>query len=145
MADSRGSVLHPQARTVMGRFTGLPRTSLVLLRSSPAPFHTAVGPLSAPQYFETVATYVALVSALSRVAIVSFLEVAGGMAQPYSFTDKLGTTRFLVRVFGFLGILPLLLAPFTRGGAFVVFATEVVLLSLSFLGRRIPVPDPRAH
>ena len=83
--------------------------------------------------------------ALSSVAIVAFMEVAGGMAKVYSFVDKLATTLFLISVFGFMGILPLLLAPFTRWGAGVVLLLEAVLLATYFVGRRLPVTDPRAH
>lgn len=145
MPDSKGSVLHQQALTVMGLFTGLTLTSLVLILNSPGPFHAPIGPLSGPQYFEIVTTYVAIVGALSSVAIVSFMEVAGGMARVYSFIDKLGTTLFLISVFGFMGILPLLLAPFTRWGAGLVLLLEVILLVLYFIGRRLPVTDPRAQ
>lgn len=145
MMEPKGSVLHQQALTVMGLFTGLTLTSLVLILNSPEAFRVSIGPLSGPQYFETVTTYVAIVGALSSVAIVSFMEVAGGMAQVYSFIDKLGTTLFLISVFGFMGILPLLLAPFTRWGAGIVLSIEVVLLVTYFVGRRLPVTDPRAH
>jgi hypothetical protein len=145
MPESKGSVLHQQALTVMGFFTGLTLTALVLILNSPGPFHAPIGPLSGQQYFETVTTYVAIVGALSSVAIVSFMEVAGGLARVYSFIDKLGTTLFLVSVFGFMGILPLLLAPFTRWGAGVVLVLEVVLLLTYFVGRRLPVTDPRAQ
>jgi hypothetical protein len=145
MPESKGSVLHQQALTVMGFFTGLTLTSLVLILNSPGPFHASIGPLSGEQYFETVTTYVSVVGALSSVAIVAFMEVAGGMARLYSFIDKLGTTLFLLSVFGFMGILPLLLAPFTRWGAGIVLALEVVLLGTYFVGRRLPVTDARAE
>lgn len=145
MSESKGSVLHQQALTVMGLFTGLTLTSLVLILNSPRSFHAPIGPISGQQYFELVTTYVAIVGSLSSVAIVSFMEVAGGMAKVYSFTDKLGTTLFLISVFGFMGILPLLLAPFTRWGAGIVFVLEVVLLLTYFVGRRLPVTDLRAH
>lgn len=135
MPDSKGSVLHQQALTVMGFFTGLVLTSLVLILNAPASFHTAIGPLSAEQYFETVTTYVAVVGAVSSVAMIAFLEVAGGMAPAYSFVDKLGTTLFFLSVFGFMGVLPLLLVAFTRWGAVVVLALEVVLLAVYFVGR----------
>lgn len=145
MSESKGSVLHQQALTVMGLFTGLTLTSLVLILNSPRSFHAPIGPISGQQYFELVTTYVAIVGSLSSVAIVSFMEVAGGMAKVYSITDKLGTTLFLISVFGFMGILPLLLAPFTRWGAGIVFVLEVVLLLTYFVGRRLPVTDLRAH
>jgi hypothetical protein len=145
MPESQGSVLHQQALTVMGLFTGLTLTGLVLILNSPGSFRTPIGPLSGQQYFETVTTYVAVVGAMSSVAIVSFMEVAGGMARVYSFIDKMGTTLFLISVFGFMGILPLLLAPFTRWGAGIVLVLEVVLLLTYFIGRRLPVTDPRAH
>lgn len=145
MPEFKGSILHQQALTVMGLFTGLTLTSLVLILNSPGPFHTPIGPISGQQYFQIVTTYVAMEGALSSVAIVSFMEVAGGMAPVYSFIDKLGTTLFLISVFGFMGILPLLLAPFTRWGAGLVLLIEMVLLVTYFVGRRLPVTDPRAH
>jgi hypothetical protein len=142
--ESRGSVLHQQALTVLGLFTGLTLTALVLILNSTRAFHIPIGPLSAEQYFQTVTTYVAVEGAMSSVALLAFVEIAGGMAKLYSFTDKLGTTLFLASVVGFMGILPLILVPFTSSGAGVVLAVEVVLLALYFLGRRLPVTDPRA-
>jgi hypothetical protein len=144
LTDPKGSVLHQQALTVMGLFTGLTLTALVLILNSPRSFHVALGPLTGPQYFQVVTTYVAVESAMSSVAMVIYLEVAGGLARVYSFTDKLGTTLFLASAFGFMGILPLLLVPFTPGGAGLVLLFIVVLLTLYLLGRRLPVTDPRA-
>ena len=135
--ESRGSVLHQQALTVLGFFTGLVLTSLVLILTSPGPFHTPVGPLTGQQYFETVTTYVAIVGAVSSVAMLAFLEIAGGMLPTYSFVDRFGTTLFFLSLFGFMGVLPLLLAPFTRWGAISVLGVEVVLLLAYFLGRRL--------
>lgn len=128
----------------MGLFTGLTLTSLVLILNAASAFHVPIGPLSGQQYFEVVTTYVATVGAVSSVAIVPYLEVAGGMAPTYSFIDKLGTTLFFLSVFGFMGVLPLLLAPFTRWGATAVLALEAVLLTTYFIGRRLPNRDPRA-
>lgn len=142
MVESKGSVLHQQALTVMGFFTGLTLTSLVLILDAPGPFHAPIGPLSGEQYFEVVTSYVAIVGAVSSVAMVAFLEVAGGMSRLYSFVDKLGTTLFLLSVFGFMGILPLVLAPFTRTGAVAVLGLEVVLLLVYFVGRRLGSPGP---
>lgn len=143
MTDGRGSVLHQQALAVMGFFTGLVLTSLVLILNSPGPFHVAIGPLNGQQYFETVVTYVGVVGALSSVAMMAFLEVAGGMAATYSFVDKLATTLFFLSVFGFMGVLPLLLAAFTRFGAGVVLTLEILLLLTYFVGRRLrPVTAP---
>jgi len=138
MTESKGSILHQQALTVMGFFTGLVLTSLVLILTAPGHFHAPIGPLSGEQYFETVATYVAVVGALSSVAMIAFLEVAGGLAQTFSFIDKLGTTLFFLSVFGFMGVLPLLLAPFTEWGAVTVLGLEVILLLVYFVGRRLP-------
>lgn len=142
MADAKGSVLHQQALAVMGFFTGLVLTSLVLILNSPGRFHEALGPLSGQSYFELVTTYVAVVGVVSSVAMVAFLEVAGGLAGVYSFVDRLGTTLFFVSVFGFLGALPLLLVGFTRTGALAVLALEVVLLGVYFVGRRRPPRPP---
>ena len=142
MPDSKGSVLYQQALTVMGFFTGLVLTSLVLILNSPAPFHVASGPLSAQQYFETVTTFVAIVGAGSSVAMIALLEVAGGMAPAFSFVDKLGSTLFFLSVFGLMGILPFLLVAFTKRGAVAVLALEMVLLLFYFVGRLVP-PRPR--
>ena len=145
MPETQGSVLHQQALIVMGLFTGLTLTSLVLILNSPRPFHTPIGPFSGQQYFEIVTTYVAIEGAMSSVAIVAYMEVAGGMAKLYSFTDKFGTTLFLISVFGFMGILPLLLAPFNLWGAGIVLLLELILVGLYFIARRLPTTDPRAH
>jgi hypothetical protein len=143
MALSEGSVLHQQALTVSGLFTGLTLTALVLILNSPGPFHAGIGPISGQQYFETVVTYVALLGATNSVAMLSFLEIAGGMANKFSALDTLGTTFFLVSVFGFLGVLPLLLAPFTQIGATIVLGAEVVLVATYYVVRRIN-PHPPA-
>jgi hypothetical protein len=143
MATTRGSVLHQQALTVMGLFTGLTLACLVLILNSPHAFHTAIGPLNGDQYFGLISTYVAIEGAVSSVAMVAFLEVAGGLSRLFSFIDKLGTTLFFVSVFGFLGVLPLLLAAFTEWGAIGLIVIEAVLLGLYFVGRRLPMTDPR--
>jgi hypothetical protein len=143
MAAPQGSILHQQALTVAGFFTGLTLTALVLILNAPGSFHVAIGPLSGQQYFEVVVTYVACVGALSSVAMLSYLEIAGGMQQMYSFVDKLGTVVFLASVFGFMGILPLLLVPFSRTGAVIILTLEVVLISTYFVGRRVDRSAPR--
>ncbi len=144
MAESRGSVLHQQALAVMGFFTGLILTSLVLILNSPGPFHVPIGPLNGQQYFATLITYVGVVGAVTSVALIAFLEVAGGLAPQFSFVDRLGTTLFFLSVFGFMGILPLVLAGFSRWGALVVLTVEVVLLGTYFIGRRLD-PTSRAR
>ncbi len=121
-----------------GLFTGLTLTSLVLILNSPASFHTPLGALSGDDYFQVVITYVAIVSAMSSVSTLAYLEIAGGLAQVYSFLDSFGTFIFLASVFGFMGILPLILSPFTRVGAVVVLLAEGVLVATYFLGRRLP-------
>lgn len=143
MPASQGSVLHQQALTVMGFFTGLVLTSLVLVLSSPGPFHTPIGPLTGPQYFELVTTWVAAVGAFSSVAMLAFLEVAGGLSAKFGFVDQFGTTLFFVSLFGFMGTLPLLLAPFTRWGAVAVVVVEALLLAAYFIGRRVSTGQPR--
>lgn len=140
MAAPKGSILHQQALTVMGFFTGLTLTALVLILNAPRSFHTAIGPLSAEQYFETVATYVAIVGATSSVGMIAYLEVAGGLSEAYSFVDRLGTTLFFLSVFGFMGILPLLLVAFTKWGAVTVLVLELVLLGVYFVGRNVVGP-----
>ncbi len=127
----------------MGLFTGLTLTALVLILNSPTPFHAAIGPLSGPQYFQLVTTYVGVESVISSVTMLVYLEVAGGLARPFSFSDKLGTTLFFASLFGFMGILPLLLAPFTPLGSAVVLTFIVFLLAVYFVGRRVPLADPR--
>ncbi len=147
MATGEGSILHQQALTVMGFFTGLTLTSLVLILNSSASFRIAVGPVNGDQFFQIVTTYVAMVGAVSSVGIVAFLEVAGGMSQLNSYVDKIGTTCFFVSVFGFMGVLPLLLSPFTTWGALAVLVLEAVMLVTYFIGRRVPVPpgQPRTY
>ena len=140
MSDTRGSLLHQQALSVMGFFTGLVLTSLVLILNSPRPFHVALGPLSPEEYYELLTTYVAVVGAVSSVAMLAFLEVAGGLSSVFSFVDKLGTTLFLLAVVGFQGIIPLLLVAYTRWGALVVLLLEVALNLVYFVGRRVASP-----
>lgn len=142
MAGRPGSVLHQQALTVSGLFTGLTLTVLVLILNSPKPFHVAIGPISGEQYFEIVVTYVALLGSMSSLAMLAFLEIAGGMAPTYSALDTFGTTFFLTSVFGFMGVLPLLLAPYTTVGASVVLVAEAVLVGMYFAVRRLPARQP---
>ncbi len=142
MALKEGSVLHQQALTALGFFMGLTLTALVLILNAPGPFHTAIGPLSAIQYFQTLVAYVATVGALSSVGLLCFLEVGGGLSSTGGFVDKLGTTLFLFSVFGFMGVLPLLLSPFTEYGAIFVLTLEVVLSGIYFVGRRL---SERSH
>lgn len=141
-AAAGGSVLHQQALTVSGLFTGLTLTALVLILNSPRQFHVGVGLISGQVYFETLVTYVAVLGATNSVAMLSYLEIAGGMAEKFSALDTLGTVFFLGSVFGFMGVLPLLLAPFTHTGAIVVLATETSLVVTYFLVRRLP-PRPK--
>lgn len=136
MSGREGSVLHQQALTALGFFTGLTLTSLVLILNSPRAFHSPIGALSGVQYFQTVVTYVAVVGAVSSVGLLSFLEVGGGISQKGGFVDKLGTTLFFLSVFGFMGVLPLLLSPFTEVGALLLLVLESVLLAVYFVGRR---------
>jgi hypothetical protein len=136
MADREGSVLHQQALTAMGIFMGLTLTALVLILNAPRSFHVPIGPLSPVQYFQTVATYVATVGAVSAVGLLAFLDVGGGLSKKGGFVDRLGTTFFFGSVFGFLGVLPLLLAPFTEYGAAILLVLEVVSMCVYFIGRR---------
>lgn len=119
-----------------GLFTGLTLTALVLILSSPKDFEVPFGSLSGTVYFQIVATYVALLGVASSVAMLSFLEIAGGMMQTLTPIDTFGTVFFFVTVFGFLGALPLLLAPFTSSGATTVLLGEVgVLLTWAYVRR----------
>jgi hypothetical protein len=136
MAEKEGSVLHQQGLTALGFFMGLTLTSLVLILNAPGAFHSAIGPLSGEQYFQTIVTYVATVGAVSSVGLLCFLEVGGGLSAKGGFVDKLGTTLFFLSVFGFMGVLPLLLSPFSEFGAISLLGLEVVLLAVYFIGRR---------
>ncbi|MFZ1023641.1 MAG: hypothetical protein WAN87_05860 [Thermoplasmata archaeon] len=135
MVDKEGSVLHQQALTALGFFMGLTLTSLVLILDTPGPFHAPLGPLSGEQYFQTVVTYVGIVGAVTSVGLLSFLEVGGGLSPRGGFVDKLGTTLFFLSVFGFMGVLPLLLSPFSRDGAVIVLGVELILSGIYFIGR----------
>lgn len=137
-----GSLLHQQALTVTGLFTALTLTALVLILTDASRFSTPFGPVSGQVYFEIVATYVALLGVMSSVATLAYLEIAGGMSKTFTPLDTLGTAFFLSTVFGFLGVLPLLLAPFTAFGAAVVLLVEAVVIVLYFVSRRLP-PRPR--
>jgi hypothetical protein len=136
MVEREGSVLHQQALTALGFFMGLTLTSLVLILNTPGSFHAPIGPLSGEQYFQTIVTYVAIVGAVSSVGLLCFLEVGGGLSLKGGFVDKLGTTLFFLSVFGFMGVLPLLLSPFTEYGAIFMLVLEVLLLGIYFVGRR---------
>jgi hypothetical protein len=144
MPTTEASVLHQQALTVTGLLTGLTLTALILIPNSPHSFRVAIGPLSGEQYFETLVTYVALLGVLSGVAMLSFFEIAGGLAQTLTPLDTMGTTFFLVTVFGFMGVLPLLLLPYTPIGAGIVLGGVLVLVSTYFVVRRLP-PGDGAH
>ena len=126
-AGRTGSILHQQALTVLGLLTGFMITSLVLILGSPGPFRSPIGPLSGEEYFQILSTYVALVCVVSLVGVMAFAEVAGGWMAVGSRVDQFGYSCFLVVVFGFAGELSLLLVPFNRFGALIVFATAIVL------------------
>jgi hypothetical protein len=143
VVEKQGSVLHQQGLTALGFFTGLTLTSLVLILNAPRAFHTPIGSLSGEQYFQTVVTYIAIVGAVSSVGAIAFLEVGGGLSQKGGFVDKLGTVLFFLSVFGFMGILPLLLSPFTIAGAVIVLGLEILLLAVYFIGRF--VSDSSTH
>jgi hypothetical protein len=132
-----GSVLHQQALTALGFFMGFTLTALVLILNSPASFHSAFGPLTGEEYFQTIVTYVAIVGALSSVGLICFVELGGGLSQAGGFVDRFGTVLFFLSVFGFMGVLPLLLAPFTPFGAATALGMEVILSSAYFIGRNI--------
>jgi hypothetical protein len=138
-ARAGGSVLHQQAITVLGLFTGFSLTALVLLLSAPRTFQVPFGTLSGVEYFQLLVTYVALVGSVCSVGALMMVEVAGGLAELYSVLDQLATTLYVISVIAFVLILPLLLVPFTASGAGVVFLAEVVLLTLYFVARRIPL------
>jgi hypothetical protein len=137
MPDREGSILHQQALTALGFFMGLTLTALVLILNTPGPFHARIGPLSGADYFQTIVTYVATVGGLSSVGLLCFIELGGGLSQKGGFVDKLGTTLFFISVFGFMGILPLLLSPFTEWGSAIVLGLEVSLSLAYFVGRRL--------
>lgn len=143
MERGGGSLLHQQALTVSALFTGLTLTALVLILNSPRTFKIDFGPVPAGVFFEIVVTSVALLGVMSSLAMLAYLEIAGGMAETYSALDSLGTVFFLTSVFGFMGILPLLLAPFTPYGAGVILAIEIVLVSTYLVVRRRPTARRR--
>ncbi len=138
MAASVGSVLHQQALTVSGLFTALTFTALVLILNSPGPFHTAIGPVSGHEYFGVLVTYVALLGAMSSMAMLSFLEIGGGMVAKFTPLDTLGTAFFLISIFGFMGVLPLLLVPFVEDGAGIVLVAELIMVVTYFAIRKLP-------
>jgi hypothetical protein len=115
-------------------------TAPVLILNSPGPYHVVIGSPSKEQYFEPVASHVAPVGAVSREAPLAFLEVTGGMARVYGYFGQFGTTMVCLSVFGFMGILPLILAAFHRWGATIVLLLEIGLPLAYFLGRRHPAP-----
>ncbi|HTP54845.1 MAG TPA: hypothetical protein VML94_07835 [Thermoplasmata archaeon] len=137
MPDREGSLLHQQALTALGFFMGLTLTALVLILNAPDAFHTPIGPVPGVLYFQTIVTYVAVVGGVSSVGLLCFIEVGGGLSQRGGFVDKLGTTLFFLSVFGFMGILPLLLSPFTEWGAVIALTLEVALSTVYFVGRRL--------
>jgi hypothetical protein len=82
-------------------------------------------------------TYVAIVGAMSSVGLLCFLEFGGGLSLQGGFVDKQGIMLCFLSVFGFMGVLPLLLSPFTEDGAVVVLGLEVLLSAIYVVGRRV--------
>ena len=132
-----GSVLHQQALSALGFLLGLVLTSLVLILNDPSSFRVGFGALSGEQYFQTLVTYVAIVGALSGVGLLAFLDVGGGLSKKSGFVDRFGTVLFFLSVFGFMGVLPLLLVPFSVFGAVLVLTLEVVLVAAYAIGRSV--------
>jgi hypothetical protein len=124
--------MHPQALVVMGLFAGFALTVVVVILQSPSAFRVAAGPLTGEAYFETVATWLAAVGSISVFGVLATLELASGLAAPGSGSDRLGYACFLVALFGWMVVLPLLLLPFTRVGAGVEVALEIGLLYAYF-------------
>jgi len=143
-----GSILHQQALSALGFLMGLILTSLVLILNDPTAFRVPFGSLTGEQYLDTLVTYVAVVGVVSGVGVLAFLDVGGGLSETRGFVDRFGTVLFFLSVFGFMGTLPLILAPFTRYGAIVVLLLEVVLIGAYAIGRRLSArsshgPSPR--
>jgi hypothetical protein len=130
MVESAESALHQQGLTVLGLLTGFMITTLVLILGSPGSFHSSIGPISGADYFQLLATYVALVGVVSVIGMIALLEVSTGWAKVSSRVDQFGYTCFLLSLFGFIGALPLLLAPFTEYGAAIVLVAAVLLLGI---------------
>jgi len=130
-------VLHQQGLSALGFLLGLILTSLVLILNNPSAFRVPFGSLTGEQYFETLVTYVAVVGVVSGVGVLAFLDVGGGLSQTRGFVDRFGTVLFFLSVFGFMGTLPLILAPFTRYGATVVLVLELTLVGTYAIGRRL--------
>ncbi len=132
MPKHEESVIHQQALVVMGFFSGFALTALVVIMQSPASFHVAVGPLSGEEYFEALSTAIAIVGSVCIFGVLAAMEVAGGLAEEGSVVDKFGYTCFLIGLFGFVGVLPLLLVPFTRIGSAILVGLEITLLIIYF-------------
>ena len=61
------------------------------------------------------------------------MEVAAGLAEEESVVDKFGFACFLIGFFGLVGLLPLLLLPFTRIGSAILVGLEIILLIIYFV------------
>lgn len=125
--------LHQQGLLVMGFFTGFAFTSLVIIIQSPSSFHYPVWVLSASEYFQVLVTLIAGIGAVCVIGVLSIMEVAGGIADVGSPLDYFGYACFVIVLFGFVVVLPLLLLPFTTIGSAVITMLEAVLLVFYFL------------
>jgi hypothetical protein len=132
MSKREGSAIHQQALVVMGLFSGFTITALVVIMQSPSSFHVAVGPLSGEEYFEALITAIAIVGSVCIFGVLAAMEVAGGLAEEGSTVDKFGFICFLVGLVGFVGVLPLLLVPYTRIGSAIIVGPELALLAIYF-------------
>jgi len=128
----RESVLHQQALIVTGFFSGFALTALVVIIQAPTAFHVAVGPLSADEYFQALTTSIAVVASICVFGVLAAMEMAAGLAEEGSAIDKFGFACFLTGLFGLVGVLPLLLLPFSHVGSVILIGLEIILLFVYF-------------
>lgn len=103
-----------------------------MIIQAPRAFDVAIGPLSADEYFQALTTSIAIAASVCIFGVLAAMEVAGGLAGEGSAIDKFGYGCFLAGLFGLVGVIPLLLLPFSQLGSLILTGLEIFLLIIYF-------------
>jgi|SRR5208282_1547054 len=125
--DEKRSLLHQQQLLLVGFLGGIAFTALVLVLQEQRIFEVAVWPFTSTEYFDLL---IILIAMTSSACIFSSFALTGivGAVTPSERLRRFAIACLIIGLCGLLIVLPLLLLIFTKIGAAVIFAFEVVLL-----------------
>ena len=132
------SLVHQQQLLVIGFLGGIAFTALVLVLQQQRTFEVAEGPMTGVQYFDLLAILIAVTSCACIFGSFTLTGLAAGKV-PSDELRKFAVICFLIGMVGLLVTLPLLLVIFTRFGATIIVALELILALLFLRSFRAPV------